>query len=260
MSAQRIASGLAAATADDLAPDLRKAPKTPTDVINIAESAARLHEKHSKTIARLENDFAAQRQRIERAADDGRLRGEARTKFIANAVNEARRELRKASSEERMSALRELQTLSQQAELSRHLMASPVSMLSVAGIGSEQRARYEAMLERAGPQAIATYAKHAEAHNDSVLGAAVLNVLDRMPRDKRPVSQQHLADRLMGATYSDIEAARKRATNAFTAALNANRAFEAGTRVPSALKIKQALNNRDADKLEAIAASADGEA
>ena len=102
-----------------------------------------------------------------------------------------------------------------------------------------------AQLSGAGPAELKTAATLAAATSDTVLGAAVAALLDRMPRKQRQVSPGELAERLVGDDVRQARAAIAAVRQAQQRALNADREFASGRRNATA-RISQALAQRDA--------------
>ncbi|MBD3785754.1 MAG: hypothetical protein IE922_02120 [Sphingomonadales bacterium] len=85
----------------------------------------------------------------------------------------------------------------------------------------------------------------AVATNNKVLGAAIMAVLDRMPRRERPISTAELAERLVGEETRQVQDAITRIKLAAQSAININREFTAG-KVRPLDRVKLALNKKDA--------------
>src|SRR5262249_550353 len=151
-----------------------------------------------------------------------------REQMVTEETRKAHRELREASDKARWAPLRELQAALARAEATAALFASPMTILAREGLGIERRTPLHPQLARAGPAELRAMALFAITKKDRVLGAALLHVLDRMPRKDRQVSPHDLASRLMGEEHQQATAAIAVARHRYQEALAKNRSFETG--------------------------------
>ena len=224
-------------------PDLSIAPKTPAELQELAGHAQRLADRAADTRRQIESKLAQSLKNFESVADQLGLKGADRSKHIAKAARDERRKLLETSDKNRFDLLRELQAIERRAVLAELLFQSPVAMLSVEGLGAPERTALEAQFRNAGPQELATYARHAEAHGDKVMAAALLGAVSRMPRDKRPFSAQHLAERVVGKDFAAVQASIQAVKNRSRETFAADRALRAG-RSSAASNVGAALARR----------------
>ena len=154
--------------------------------------------------------------------------------------------LRKSSEETRTEMLRQLAAINQRAEVFQQLFPSPTAMLTVAGLGSNERASYQAQIANAGPAALGTLAKVAVARGDAILASAVMARLDAMPKDAKPFNAATLAQNVMGTRHAAMQKAVRTVTAAYQRLVNQNRAFVTGktdltSKIADGLRM-QALN------------------
>ena len=89
-------------------------------------------------------------------------------------------------------------------------------------------------------------AVHAAATGNKVLGAAILFIIDRMPRKDRPFSAADLAEKLVGVETKAVQDAIASIRNAAQRAIVRNREFEQ-RRVNPIDRVKMALNQKEAN-------------
>ena len=213
------------------------------DVISLAEVAAKRAAKFATMIDTLEAGPAA------RAAEVGRsLEGVGMPKrdveaAVAKAQVAARTEVQNNSSDARWQSIKELVASAESLETTAQLWASPVIVLSRAGLGSDERSNFMRQLEGAGPVELTNMAVHAAATGSKVLGAAILSIIDRMPRKDRPFNASELAEKLVGVETKAVQDAIASIRNAAQRAIVKNREFEQ-RRVNPIDRVKMALNNK----------------
>ena len=113
-------------------------------------------------------------------------------------------------------------------------------------VNNSERTHYQTQLEGSGNVEVKNMAALAVATGNKVLGAAVMSVVDRMPRRDRPLSTAELAERLVGDETRAVQDAITKIKLAAQAALNANREFTAG-RVKPLDRVRLALNKKEAN-------------
>jgi hypothetical protein len=214
------------------------------ELIDLAEFAAKRAEKFSATIETLragiearateaaealaKADFPRDQQKI--AAD--KARAKARTEIIAN------------SSEARWTEIRQLVAAAEGLALTEALYASPQAVLSRAGLGTPERSDYLKQIAGAGPAEMRQLAALAVATRNTVLGAALQSINDRLPRRDRPISSAELAEALVGEETRAVQSAIARIKTAAQRAINANRELETGRARPLD-RVKLALNSKE---------------
>lgn len=215
------------------------------EVISLAEVAAKRAEKLGAVIAELEAGVA---RRGEDAAASAAAAGFPKIDQQSAArkiAEKARAEISANSEDARWSYLREVNAAAEAVALTAALFASPQTVLARAGLGSAERTHYQQQLEGSGPVELRNMAALALATNNKALGAAIMSVVERMPRRERPVSPAELAERLVGEETRLVQNAVARIRHAAQAALNLNREFASGKARP-AERLKLALNKREA--------------
>lgn len=212
------------------------------DVISLAEVAAKRAAKFGGMIDSLTNGLTARASEVEQSlikADFPRRDVDA---AVAKSVAKARAEVTANSSEARWTALRELDAAAASLETTAQLYANPVAVLARAGIGSVERTNFLTQLQGAGPVELRQMALFAASTGNVVMGAAIVSIIDRVPRKDRPFSAADLAERLVGEETRKVQAAIAAVRHAAQAAIVRNRAWEAG-RASGLDRLKLALNN-----------------
>jgi hypothetical protein len=212
------------------------------DVISLAEVAAKRAEKFGATIDTLAKGVAARASEVEASllnADFPRRDIEA---AVAKAAAKARAEVTANSSDARWNALRELDAAAASLETTAQLYANPVAVLARAGIGTAERTNFLTQLSGAGPVELRQMALLAASTGNRVMGAALVSIIDRMPRKDRPFSAADLAERLVGDETRKVQAAIAAVRHAAQTAIVRNRSWESGKARPLN-RIKLALNN-----------------
>ena len=125
-----------------------------------------------------------------------------------------------------------LAKVAQDAEFLLSLNQSPAQMLGRVALGDARRTQYQQQLEGAGPVELETAAVTAIATNDVVLAAAIVTVVDRRPRDRRPFSVADFAERMWGAQHAEVTAKLKGAILAERTARAADDEFVRGKADP----------------------------
>jgi len=156
--------------------------------------------------------------------------------------NEHVRAARTATEQARTDMLRQLAEANQRAELVLSLYPSPIQMLAVAGLGSQERTTYHQQIAHAGPAELATLGKYAVASGKTMLAAAILARLDTLPSQigPKPFTASHFAEAVVGEKHRAVTKAAKTVAAAFQRLVNQNRDFERG-KVDLIGKIKDAL-------------------
>jgi hypothetical protein len=212
------------------------------ELVSLAEFTQRRAEKLAKMIGTLEQGADTRAgevsQSLASAGFDAKAQRDAASKARAKALTE----LRQNSEAARYEVLRELVAASSGLETTEALFASPQAVLARVGIGTRERSDMMLQLEGAGPAELRNMATLAVATKNTVLGAAVQAVVDRMPAKSRPLSTQHLAKALVGAETQKVQAAIAAVRHASQSAVNKNREFERG-KAQTLERVRLALNN-----------------
>lgn len=211
------------------------------EVISLAEVAARRAEKFGQLIDTLDAGVA---KRAAEAADSlARAGFQPKDQQAAadKAAAMARREVVANSSDARWERLRELQAAADSLAMTAMLWASPVTVLSRAGLGTPERTAYQQQLEGSGIVELKNMAALATATKNKVLGAALVTIIDRMPARSRPFSCAELAERLCGDEWREVDRAIGAVREAARRSIMRNREYEAG-KVRPLDRVKLALN------------------
>ena len=221
---------------------------TPTlataDVISLAEVAARRAAKFVAMVDSLEAGPAARAAEVGRSLENVGMPRRDVEAAVAKAQVAARTEVQNNSTDARWAAIRELVAAAESLDTTAQLWASPVVVLSRAGLGSDERSNFMRQLEGAGPVELTNMAVHAAATGNKVLGAALVSLIDRLPRKDRPFNANELAERLVGQETKAVQNAIAAVRNAAQRAIVKNREFEQ-RRVNPIDRVKMALNNKD---------------
>ena len=220
-------------------------PLATADVISLAEVAAKRAAKFAAMIDTLEAGPAARAAEVGRSLSGvGMPRRDVET-AVAKAELAARTEVQNNSSDARWQSIKELVASAESLETTAQLWASPVVVLSRAGLGSDERTNFMRQLEGAGPVELTNMGVHAAATGNRVLGAALVSLIDRMPRNNRPFSAADLAEKLVGVETKAVQNAIAAVRNAAQRAIVRSREFEQ-RRVNPIDRVKMALNQKDA--------------
>lgn len=229
--------------AQDLPPDPITTGKLlgTAELVSLSEFAARRAEKFAKTIASLEAGAEAKAaevaESLSRAGFDPRAQADAAAKARAK----ARTEIAANSSEVRWAEIRQLVAAADGLSLTEALYASPQAVLSRAGLGTAERTDYMKQVAGAGPAEMRQLAMLAVATKNTVLGAAIQSVNDRLPRRERTISSAELASALVGEETRAVQSAIAAIRAAAQRSININREFESGRARPVE-RVRLALN------------------
>ena len=215
------------------------------DVISLAEVAAKRAAKFAAMIDTLETGPAARAAEVGRSLSGVGMPRRDVEAAVAKAEVAARTEVQHNSSDARWQSIKELVASAESLGTMAQLWASPVVVLSRAGLGSDERTNFMRQIEGAGPVELTNIAVHAAATGNRVLGAALVSLIDRMPRKDRPFSAAELAEKLVGAETKAVQNAIAAVRNAAQRAIVRNREFEQ-RRVNPIDRVKMALNQKDA--------------
>lgn len=214
------------------------------DVISLAEVAAKRAAKFAAMIDTLEAGPAARAAEVGRSLENVGMPRRDVEAAVAKAQAAARTEVQGNSADARWAAIKELVASADSLATTAALWASPVTVLSRAGLGTDERSNFIHQLEGAGAVELTNMAVHAAATGNKVLGAALVSIIDRMPRKDRPFSAAELADKLVGPETKAVNDAIAAIRNAAQRAIVRNREFEQ-RRVNPIERVKLALNNKD---------------
>ena len=213
------------------------------DVISLAEVAAKRAVKFAAMIDTLEAGPAARAAEVGRSLSNVGMPRRDVEAAVAKAQSAARTEVQNNSTDARWTAIKELVASAESLATTAQLWASPVVVLARAGLGSDERTNFIRQIEGAGPVELTNMAVHAAATGNKVLGAAILSIIDRMPRKDRPFSAADLAEKLVGVETKAVQDAIAAVRNAAQRAIMRNREFEQ-RRVNPIDRVKMALNNK----------------
>jgi hypothetical protein len=215
------------------------------EVISLADHAAKRAEKLGTVIAGLEAGIAKRGEEAAASAAAAGFAPEDQQSAARKVTAKARAEVAANSEDTRWGYIREVNAAAESVALTAALFASPQAVLARAGLGTPERTHYQQQLEGSGIVQIKNMAALAVATNNKVLGAAIMAVLDRMPRRERPISTAELAERLVGEETRQVQDAITRIKLAAQSAININREFTTG-KVRPLDRVKLALNKKEA--------------
>lgn len=215
------------------------------EVISLADHAAKRAEKLGTVIAGLEAGIAKRGEEAAASAAAAGFAPEDQQSAARKVAAKARAEVVTNSEDARWGYIREVNAAAESVALTAALFASPQAVLARAGLGTPERTHYQTQLEGSGIVQIKNMAALAVATNNKVLGAAIMAVLDRMPRRERPIYTAELAERLVGEETRQVQDAITRIKLAAQSAININREFTAG-KVRPLDRVKLALNKKEA--------------
>lgn len=234
----------------DGAPPIPFSPTPPlntADVVSIFEFMEKRGEKFGKmlegfstTVAKIADETAAH---LSAAGMPRDLQKQAAEK----ARQKATADVRANTSDARWEVLREMNDAVANLATTEALWASPVVILSRAGLGSPERTNFVAQLAGAGPTELRNLATFAASTNNKVLGAALVSIVDRMPRKDRPFSTAELAHLLVGEDHAKMQHYIRLVRDTTQWAININREFETG-RTNHVESMKIALRNHNREK------------
>lgn len=201
-------------------------------------SATELSQAFSRRLAKIMETFDEARQRYNADAEgltasatdpaDRRLIQQIAKQRLAQQVLDFRMNLVRSSEPERADMLRQLKALADEAEQVAALHASPVQFLGRFALGDSRRLNIQQTLAEAGPTELESAARQAIMTNDLPMAAAVVTVVDRRPKDRRPFSAADFAARVVGIVHADILRKLKAVDVAFQSAFAAEREFVRG--------------------------------
>jgi hypothetical protein len=194
-------------------------------------------------IANIQQQFADARDRYSRDAEEivRETEPENRTvakqfakKQAASRIAKFKANIVEGSRAQREEILRPLAKVAADAEFLLSLCQSPTQMLGRVALGDAKRTQYQQQLEGAGPVELETAAVTAIATGDVVLAAAIVTVVDRRPRDRRPFAVGDFAERFWGKQHAEVTAKLMGAILAERTARAANDEFIRGKADPIA--------------------------
>lgn len=215
------------------------------EVISLAEHAAKRADKLSDVIAGLEAGITRRAEEAAASAANAGFPATDQKAAAAKVAAKARSEVAANSEDARWGYIREVNAAAESVAVTASLFASPQAVLARAGLGTPERTNYQTQIEGAGPAEVRNMAALAVATDNKVFGAAIMAVVDRMPARQRPLSTAELADRLVGEETRQVQAAITQIKLAAQHAININREFAAGRKLPLD-RIKLALNKKGA--------------
>lgn len=151
------------------------------DVISLAEVAAKRAAKFVAMIETLEAGPAACAAEVGRSLENVGMPRRDVEAAVAKAQAAARTEVQGSSSDVRWAAIKELVASADSLATKAALWASPVTVLSRAGLGTDERTNFLHQRDGAAPVQLTNMAVHAAATRNKVLGAALVSIIDRIP-------------------------------------------------------------------------------
>jgi hypothetical protein len=212
-------------------------PLTVENVNRLAARAAELATAFKARIEKIQQQFADARERYSREADDVVREADTHDRDVArkfakqqaaSRIAKFRLNIEQSSRSQRQELLRPFAKLAHDAEFLLSLNQSPAQSLGRVALGDTKRTNYQAQLEGAGPVELETAAVTAIATNDLPLAAAVMTIVDRRPRDRRPFAVADFAGRVWGAQHAELTNALNGVIVAYKTALAADREFVRG--------------------------------
>lgn len=158
-------------------------------------------------------------------------------------TSEFRRTLKESSEKDRYEVIKHLNEATSRLSLLETVYPSPVALLAVAGLGSQERSRYHEQIAGAGPVALQNMAELAIAKRDRFLAAALLAEVDKLPTAQRPFKGHELADAIVGEEHKALMRQVATAKLTLQRAINDNRELETGKGDPIA-KIALGIKDR----------------
>lgn len=155
-------------------------------------------------------------------------------KRLAQQVLDMRRKLIESSAADRTAMLNQLKGFADEAEAISAVCESPTTMLGRVALGEPRKGQLIEQLTGAGAIEVETAARLAVMGNDIVLAAAVLIVVDRKSRDRRPFALGDFAERMMGPLFKDVDRKLKSVQLAYRDALAADLEWNRGGPNPTA--------------------------
>lgn len=216
-------------------------PLTVENIDRLATRAAELAAAFAARIGNIQQQFADARNRYSRDADEIVRETDADSRAVAKqfAKKQAASKIAKfkaniveGSRPQREEILRPLARVAADAEFLLSLCQSPTQMLGRVALGDNKRTQYQQQLEGAGPVEMETAAITAIATQDVVLAAAIVTVVDRRPRNRRPFPVGDFADRFWGKQHAEVTTKLKGAILAERTARAANDEFVRGKADP----------------------------
>lgn len=99
-------------------------------------------------------------------------------------------------------------------------------------MGDPKRTQFQIQLEGAGPVELENAARTAIMTGDMVLAAAIVTVIDRRPKDRRPFMVQAFAERVVGEVWKRLNGKLEGVQLAHKSAVAADREFVRGKADP----------------------------
>lgn len=194
-------------------------------LVELASSADANFEQCRKALDRLAKDLDSRRTAIANRWKAVDIAPADRARLATHETTAAFVEIRGNAGKELDGYLKRAHALMVQADEQRPLFESPVQVLERSALGEPARTQYLAQVRDAGPVTLAHLAQVAVGTGNVALAAAVLNVLDRMPRDERPFTANELALAMQMKDWDKAQEALRVVQNRGQATINAIRAF-----------------------------------
>lgn len=199
-----------------------------------ATAFTRKLEKLQDTVRQARDNYAREADELIRTAsseDRAAARAFAK-KSAANKAANLHRQLIASSEADRAAMLKGLKAYAEEAAAIQAVYTSPASMLGRVALGDPKRTQYQIQLEGAGPVELENAARSAIMTGDLVLGAAIVTVIDRRPKDRRPFMVQAFAERVVGEVWKRLNGKLEGVQLAHKSAVAADREFVRGKADP----------------------------
>jgi len=241
-------------------PTLAHPWRSVTDIRAALGRAREFGERHARHLADLNGRVAKRRQELDATLSD--LPAAQKMTVTDRVVGGLRAELKRASYDERVTRLRDIDAVRREVADAKAHYNSSVQMLMREGLGGERRSRLMHQLEHSGHAELESLAALAVSAKDRELAASLVSRVNRIPHAERPFSAQDLADLVVGDEYRAVQAAIMEIEDIAERSMIEDRAFETGRR-PAVRSIGLALRARDRAELnvpaDALDALAEGE-
>jgi hypothetical protein len=218
---------------------------TPERIDELHRRSAETAQAFTRRLGHITQALDEARARFEREADElvasapdpesRRAAQQMAKNRLAKQVGEFRRTLVASSETDRNDMLRQLNAWAEEATQLAALHATPVQHLGGLALGDSRRLYIQQTLAEAGPVELERAARAAIMTNDLPMAAAIVTVVDRRPRDRRPgFSPADFAARVVGVQHAEITGKLAAVQLAFKSSLTGNREFERGRPDPHA--------------------------
>jgi hypothetical protein len=211
---------------------------------------ARRLESLMATYAEARDRYSRDAEALVASASDPETRRAAQQlakKRLADQVLKFRFTLVQSSEPERADMLRQLKGRADEADQILALLGSPVQHLGRIALGDARRLAIQQTLAEGGPVELEAAARQAIMTGDLPMAAAVVTVVDRRGKDRRPFSAADFARRVVGERFDEQVRLLREVKLAFDNAFAAEREFIRGKPDPLT-NVSLALARRQLDE------------